>query len=597
MVPAELKCNLDIVSLHDAYRNGGISPRALVTDLLTVIRNDQRAAWISVPDDSAIDGYLRRIEQSSIDLLPLYGIPFAIKDNIDLAGLPTTAACPEFGYMPARSAHVVERLLEAGAIPLGKTNMDQFATGLVGTRSPYGVCKNPFDSGYIAGGSSAGSAVSVAAGQVSFALGTDTAGSGRMPAAFNNIVGLKPTCGALSNRGVVPACRSLDCVSVFALNCADAATVLSVTAAYDDSDPFSRPVEFSMARTTGVIGIPREDQLRFFGNDEYARLFSETIDTLRALGFAVRELDITVLLDAARLLYEGPWVAERTLAVENLLREKPEALWPVTREIIQSGFKATAMEAFSAQYRLQGDRRETQRLFRECDVLLLPTAGTIYKIAEVEAEPVTLNGNLGYYTNFMNLLDLCAVAVPAGFTGNGLPFGVTLCAPATEDYRLLLLADRLQRARVELAGTAQVLPDRPVKTPTHGFIKLAVCGAHLSGLPLNGQLTERNAVLRERTTTANCYRLYALAGGPPYRPGLVRDTQGGTAIEVEVWEMPARNVGEFVAGIPAPLGIGKLELSSGEWVNGFICEPCGIGGAREITEFGGWRRYIQQSAA
>lgn len=596
MVSTELKCNLDIASLHSAYRDGEISPRMLITDLLTAIRDDKHAAWISVPDESAIDGYLRRIEQSSIDLLPLYGIPFAIKDNIDLAGLPTTAACPAFGYTPTRSAHVVERLLAAGAIPLGKTNMDQFATGLVGTRSPYGACKNPFNGGYIAGGSSAGSAVSVAAGQVSFALGTDTAGSGRVPAAFNNIVGLKPTCGALSNRGVVPACRSLDCVSVFALNCADAATVLSVTAAYDDSDPFSLPVEFSVARAAGVIGVPCADQVRFFGNDEYARLFSETVDTLRVLGCAVRELDITVLLDTARLLYDGPWIAERTLAVESLLREQPEALWPVTREIIQSGFNATAMEAFSAQYRLQGYRRETQRLFRACDALLLPTAGTIYKIAEVEAEPVALNGNLGYYTNFMNLLDLCAVAVPAGFADNGLPFGVTLCAPATEDYRLLSLADRLQRARVGRVGTAQALADTPIKTPAHGFIKLAVCGAHLSGLPLNGQLTERNAVLREKTTTANCYRLYALAGGPPYRPGLVRDTQGGTAIEVEVWAMPVRHLGDFIAGIPAPLGIGKLELSSGEWVNGFICEPCGLAGAREITEFGGWRRYIQAVA-
>lgn len=593
----KLSNGLDIASLRSAYRDGEVSPREMVYALLADIRCDSHAAWISVLDDKAVDQYLRRIEQSLFDDLPLYAIPFAVKDNIDLAGVPTTAACPDFGYMPARSAYVVERLVAAGAIPLGKTNMDQFATGLVGTRSPHGACKNPFNGDYLAGGSSSGSAVAVASGQVSFALGTDTAGSGRVPAAFNNIVGLKPTCGALSNRGVVPACRSLDSVSVFALNCADAAGILSVAAAYDDGEPFSRTVEFSAERPVRIVGVPDAKQLQFFGNEDYARLFSETVDTLQALDYEVRELDIAVLLDAARLLYEGPWVAERTLAVESILRQKPEALLPVTREIIQAGFKATAMEAFAAQYRLQAYRCEGQKLFRQCDALLLPTAGTIYTIAEVEAEPLKLNSNLGYYTNFMNLLDLCAVAVPAGFTGNGLPFGVTLCAPAAQDYRLLSLADRLQRARINRAGVQQSLPGTPVRVPRNGFIKLAVCGAHLSGLPLNGQLTARNAVLHEKTTTAGCYRLYALAGGPPYRPGLVRDPQGGAAIEVEVWEMPARHLGDFIAGIPAPLGIGKLELWSGEWVNGFICESCGIAGAREITEFRGWRRYIQQPAA
>lgn len=592
-----MKCSLDIASLHGGYRAGKTSPRAIVSDLLADIRDDNHAAWISVLDDRTVDEYLRRLEQSSIDDLPLYGIPFAIKDNIDLAGVPTTAACPDFGYMPEQSAHVVERLVAAGAIPLGKTNMDQFATGLVGTRSPYGVCKNPFNDSYISGGSSSGSAVAVAVAQVSFALGTDTAGSGRVPAAFNNIVGLKPTCGALSNRGVVPACRSLDSVSIFTLNCADAASILNVTAAYDDAEPFSRAVEFSTISPVRTVGVPQANQLQFFGNEDYARLFTEAVDTLRALGYGVRELDIAALLAAARLLYEGPWVAERALAVENILQEKPEALLPVTREIIQTGFTASAMETFSAQYRLQAYRREAQKFFQQCDALLLPTAGTLYKIIEVEAEPVGLNSNLGYYTNFMNLLDLCAVAVPAGFTGQGLPFGVTLCAPAMQDYRLLWLADRLQRARVKRAGVEQATADTPVKVPANDFIKLAVCGAHLSGLPLNGQLTARNAVLHEKTTTAGCYRLYALAGGPPYRPGLIRDTEGGASIEVEVWEMPARHVGSFIAGIPAPLGIGKLELSSGEWVNGFICEPCGIAGAREITEFGGWRRYIQQSAA
>lgn len=588
--------NLDIASLRAAYRAGKTTPREMVFSLLAAIRGDEHAVWISVTDERTVVEYLQRIEESSIDDLPLYGIPFAIKDNIDLADVPTTAACPAFGYTPTRSAYVIERLVAAGAIPLGKTNMDQFATGLVGTRSPYGVCKNAFNGGYIAGGSSSGSAVAVATGQASFALGTDTAGSGRVPAAFNNIVGLKPTCGALSNHGVVPACRSLDSMSVFALNCADAATVLNVAAAYDDGESFSRAVEFSPEKQTRVIGVPGTGQLEFFGNGDYARLFAETVDMLPALGYVVHELDITALLETARLLYEGPWVAERTLAVERMLRGKPEALLPVTREIIQAGFEATAMQTFAAQYRLRGYRRQAEKLFKQCDALLLPTAGTIYPITEVEAAPVRLNSNLGYYTNFMNLLDLCAVAVPAGFTGGGLPFGVTVCAPAGWDYQLLSLGDRLQRARVDRAGVGQALPDVQVMLPTkNDCVRLAVCGAHLSGLPLNTQLTERNATLHEKTTTAACYRLYALAGGPPYRPGLVRDTRGG-AIEVEVWEMPARHVGEFIAGIPAPLGIGKLELASGEWVSGFICEPYGIAGAREITEFGGWRRYVQQSA-
>ncbi len=587
--------NLDIASLLSQYRCGALTPLALVEALLPSLEApDEHRVWISrLPADTLRD-YARALAGRSPDDLPLYGIPFAIKDNIDLAGLPTTAGCREYAYTPERHAFVVQRLIDAGAIPLGKTNLDQFATGLNGTRSPWGACRNAFDPAYIAGGSSSGSAVAVALGLASFALGTDTAGSGRVPAAFNNIVGHKPSLGWLSATGLVPACRSLDTLSVFALTAEDAEAVLTVAAAFDAADPFSRPVaghgfDFGSAPAFRV-GIPRANQLNFFGNAETERLFGEAVARIQSLGGQCVELDLQPFLDTARLLYEGPWVAERHAAIRDFFDTHPEAPLPVIREIIGGARRWSATDAYAYGYRLQAAKRQCDGLLAALDCVLMPTAGTLYPIAEMEADPLRLNANLGYYTNFMNLLDYAATALPAGFQKDGLPFGVTLFARRDQDGPLLRLAARMQRAAGVTAGRGP-LPEAwsPPRLPG-GQVRVAVVGAHLSGLPLNGQLTERGARRVAATRTAAKYRFYALPDGK--RPGLIQVAEGGAAIACEVWEMPLAQFGSFVAGIPAPLGIGKLELEDGSQVNGFICEGLAVAGARDITGFGGWRAWL-----
>jgi len=515
---------------------------------------------------------------------PLQGVTFAIKDNIDLAGVPTTAACPEFAYTPATSASIVQRLMAAGAIPLGKTNLDQFATGLVGVRSPYGVPKNPFDADYLPGGSSSGSAVAVAAGLCTFSLGTDTAGSGRVPASFNNLVGLKPTKGLLSTKGVVPACRSLDCVSIFTRSVGEAAEVLSVAAAFDEKDPFSRVAQPPVVDESWPprIGVPRAGQLEFFGNAEAAKLFAAAVERWRSLGAKIVEIDYTPFLAAARLLYEGPWVAERYAAIREFIEQKPEAMHPVTRKIIEGAKGLTATQTFTAGYRLAELRRQADLAWNNIDVLLTPTAGTIYTLAEVEAEPVKLNSNLGYYTNHMNLLDLCGLAVPAGFLPSGMPWGVTLSAPAFCDDRLLRLGAKFLN---------EPAPKRALAAPAP-ITQVVVCGAHLSGLPLNWQLTRLGGKLVTATTTAPQYRLYALPGTVPPKPGLVRVAEQGAAIAVEVWELPLAAYGNFVAGIPAPLGIGSINLADGSVAQGFLCESVALTGAKDITHLGGWRAFL-----
>ena len=440
--------NLSLQSLRQRYLDGSLTPIALVDALDRVLSaEDTHHVWIRRLTRDEMMAYAVKLQGVVPDSLPLFGVPFAIKDNIDLAGIPTTAACPEFAYTPERSATVVQKLIDAGAIPVGKTNLDQFATGLVGARSPYGPGRNSINPDCISGGSSAGSAVAVALGMASFSLGTDTAGSGRVPAAFNNLVGHKPTCGLLSTLGVVPACRTLDCVSIFALNSEDAASVLAVASGYDEEDPFSRPaVPGKPLGNTFRFGVPREDQLEFFGNSETPQLFREAVRRMESLGGTPVTIDFAPFLETARLLYEGPWVAERYAAIREFIESRPEALFPVTRQIIGGASRFSAADAYAAHYRLKALQRKNSHVWGQIDVLVTPTAGTIYTLAEVEADPVRTNSNLGYYTNFMNLLDLSAIAVPAGFQANGLPFGVTLATPAFQDQALLKLGGRMHRA-------------------------------------------------------------------------------------------------------------------------------------------------------
>ena len=447
--------NLEIAHLRGLYLSGELTPAQLVQQLDAEIgEEDLRHIWIRRLSLDEMLGYANQLANKNPADLPLYGIPFAIKDNIDLAGVPTTAACPEYAYTPEKSAFVVQKLIDAGAIPVGKTNLDQFATGLVGTRSPYGACQNSFDTTYISGGSSAGSAVSVALGMASFSLGTDTAGSGRVPAAFNNLLGLKPSCGLLSTSGVVPACRTLDCVSIFALTAKDAATVLESAEGFDHADPYSRP--FSplalKVKSNFTFGVPKPEQLAFFDNAESPHLFKDAIAQLKALGGTQVEIDFEPFLATARLLYEGPWVAERYAAIQDFFETKPEAVFPVTRQIIGGAVKFSAADTYRSMYKLKAMQRQCAGIWDDVDLIVTPTAGTIYKIDEVNADPVRCNSNLGYYTNFMNLLDLSAVAIPSGFQKNGLPFGITVCAPAFSDVQLLDLANQVQQKTAQTLG-------------------------------------------------------------------------------------------------------------------------------------------------
>ncbi|MDP9085091.1 MAG: allophanate hydrolase [Pseudomonadota bacterium] len=595
--------SLLISDLHRGYDDGSLTPALVVERLLAIAdRAQPRNIWITRFSLEQVMRYVDALAGRSREDLPLYGIPFVIKDNIDLAGVPTTAACPAFAYTPPRSAGVVQRLLDAGAIPLGKTNLDQFATGLAGVRSPYGACRNSFNPAFVSGGSSAGSAVAVATGLASFSLGTDTAGSGRVPAAFNNVVGLKPTLGRLSTAGVVPACRSIDCVSIFALTAGDAGAVLQAAEGFDAADAYSRAI-LDRAITGMRFGVPRREQLNFFGDAEYSRLFAEAVERLESLGGLRVEIDFAPFLEAARLLYDGPWIAERYAAIGEFMQAHPDALLPVTHQLIEGGKRPSAAAVFAGQHRLMALKRDSEAAWAEVDLILTPTAGTIYSIAAIEADPIRLNSTLGYYTNFMNLFDLAGVAVPAGFRNDGLPFGVTLVGPSSSDRSLLRIADRLHRnAALTLGASNLAFPPSAAPpplaatplSPPPGFVAMAVCGAHMRGLPLNHQLRDRGCHLLQTSSTASRYRLYALPGGPPYRPGLVRVANDGDAIALEVWAMPTECVGGFIAAIPAPLGIGKIELQNGAWVPGFTCEAYAAENALDITAYGGWRGYIDR---
>ncbi len=587
---------LTLSSLLPRYRSGALRPVELIDSIYQRLDGGDDRVWISLVTPDEARARATEVELLSPDL-PLYGVPFAVKDNIDVAGMPTTAACPAFAYTAIQSAPVVQRLLAAGAVLIGKTNMDQFASGLVGIRTPYGAPRNPFDERYVPGGSSSGSAVAVAAGLVSFALGTDTAGSGRVPAAFCNIVGYKPTRGMMSNRGTVPACRSLDCISVLALTCADALTVTNLASGFDPEDPFSRvsprPDVTLEPASSFRFGVPRDDQMQFFGDGETPLLFDGAIKTMEALGGVAVSIDYVPFSEAAAMLYGGPWVAERWAALGEFVTAHPEALHPVTRRILEGSKEYTAADVFQSAYELASLRRQAEAVWKEIDVLLLPTAGTTYTVAEIEADPIALNTQLGYYTNFVNLLDYCGVAVPHAFTQGGLPFGVSLIAPAWRDGLALGVAERLHRAAgVRLGATNAHVP---VKGLDPNFVPLAVVGTHLRGQPLNHELQSIGGRFARACRTSNQYRLYALEGTTPRKPGLARVPSGGSPIEVEVWEVPIENFGRFTQSVPPPLAIGNVTLENGESVKGFVCEPVAVMGARDITQFGGWRAFLARA--
>jgi allophanate hydrolase len=590
----------DIAGRASAYRSGRDAARDLEATYERIAAFGERPAFISLmPFDQArailAAAEVRRTAGAE---LPLFGIPFAVKDNIDVAGLPTTAACPGFAYVPKHSAYAVQRLVDAGAIPIGKANLDQFATGLNGTRSPYGIPTCVFDNRYVSGGSSSGSAVAVAAGLVPFALGTDTAGSGRVPAAFNNLVGLKPTKGLVSTSGIVPACRSQDCVSVFASNVADALAVACVMAGFDADDAFSRAapeqVLFAKPMPHFRFGMPSPEVLAVC-SESVADGIEDAALALEQLGGQRVAIDFTAFQEAAALLYTGPWVAERLAAVRTLDIDQLDGMNAVVRDIILSGKNYSAADVFEAQYRLAALVRQAEAEWARMDVLLLPTTPDHPTVAEMLTDPVGRNARLGLFTNFVNLMDLAAIAVPAGFDRNGLPIGVTLIGPAFSDGKLAHLGDRLQRsiAGARLGGSGLPLSaSSPVEENAGtSSLLLAVVGAHLTGQPLNHQLTSRGGCLVATGRTGSGYSLYALANTTPPKPGLVRDGGKG-GIEVEIWSLPPEGFGAFVAEIPAPLGIGKLTLEDGSAVQGFLCESHAISGARDITHFGSWRAFL-----
>ncbi|PMX29307.1 MULTISPECIES: allophanate hydrolase [unclassified Pseudomonas] len=582
---------------HAAYRSGAMTPDRLLSLAAQYSADD--SAWIARAQPEQLAMQLAQLNDrldavgGDIDKLPLYGVPFAIKDNIDAAGWDTTAACPEFAYSPTSDATVVAKLRAAGAILMGKTNLDQFATGLVGTRSPYGAVGNSFNADYVSGGSSSGSASVVARGLVAFALGTDTAGSGRVPAGFNNIVGLKPTKGRFSNTGLVSACRTLDCISVFALTVEDAAAVAQVAQGYDASDAYSRSNPYTAPVSVGAsikLAIPAS--LEFFGDTQNQAVFEQAVEHFKALGAVISEVDFSAFKALADQLYSGPWVAERTVALEGMLEHQPQAINPVVRGIVENGLQYSACDAYKAEYLRAELSRRINDTLAGFDALLVPTSPTIRTRADMVLEPVRYNAQFGYYTNFTNLADLSALALPAGLRADGLPCGITLLAPAWHDSALAHLGQRWQASlELPLGATERHLPAPAAAQQAPGTVRVAVVGAHLSGMPLNFQLTTRNAVLVEQTLTASTYRLYALPGTVPPKPGLAR-AEGGRSIIVELWDMPIARFGEFVAEIPAPLGIGTLMLADGRSVKGFICEPWALADALDVTEFGGWRAYV-----
>lgn len=592
-----------VASLLSAHRSGSRTVSDTVRAVYARIAlHDDPALFITLRPEADVLAEAAALEAKGDSALPLYGIPVAVKDNIDVAGLPTTAACPAFAYTPERDATAVARLKAAGALIIGKTNLDQFATGLVGVRSPYGIPRNAFNPTLVPGGSSSGSATSVGAGIVPVSLGTDTAGSGRVPAMLNNIVGLKPSLGLVPNTGLVPACRTLDCISVFALTVDDAMAVLSVISGFDPEDAYSRDLEvgpLTLPPPAPVIGVLPENQREFFGDAHAAATYAEALARFAAMGARLEEIDFAPFAETARLLYEGPWVAERWIVAEKLLTSDPQAVHPVTRAITEPGGSASAADAFRAMYKLKELRARVAPLLARIDALLLPTAPTAYTVDEVLADPIRLNSRNGTYTNFVNLMDLCGIAVPAAIGPNGVPYGVTLLAPAGRDAQMAALG-RAFVATGDLPlgaghGPAPALPPLAPATEA-GRLQVCVFGAHLSGMALNGDLKAMGGRFVATARTAPAYRMKLLPGDVA-RPGVVRVNADGAALAGEIWSLPFEGVGRLLASIPAPLGLGQVELEDGTRVAGFLAEAAALEGARDITAHGGFRAYMTAPAS
>ena len=584
--------NLQITSLLEKYSSNELNVREVVEYCREQMEKMPEEAFIYKLTSNELEVYIKTISSKSVEKLPLYGVPFVIKDNIDLAGVPTTAGCPDFTYTPNKSAYVVGILISAGAIPLAKTNLDQFATGLVGTRSPYGVCPNSFNAEYISGGSSSGSSVAVAQGCCSFSLGTDTAGSGRVPAAFNNLVGVKPSKGLLSCSGVVPACKSLDCVSIFALDAADAKTIFEIASDYDEADPYSRKLK-SVSRLASdfKVGVPSCNQLEFFGNDEYEVAFEKSITLLKDAGATIVEIDFSSFLEAANLLYSGPWVNERYAAVGDFIEKNKEAVLSTTSSIILSGLKFSASDVFEAMYELQRLKKIADKVMDSVDLIITPTAGTYYTIKEVLENPIELNTNLGYYTNYMNLLDYAAISIPVEIE-TIVPFGVTVVSHAGHDMKLLRVVDILQKAAALPVGKTTYKPGMCSFGENLGCIDFAVCGAHLKGQALHHQLEELRADFVGSCMSAEEYRMYAFESGGVKKPGMIHDSEYGGSVYLEIYRLSAADFGCFVNSIPAPLGIGKIKLCNGDVVSGFIAEQEVEDIGEDITSYGDWRKYM-----
>lgn len=592
-----LAFNID--ALHRAYE-GGVSPVDVVGECFRRIEAvADPGIFLHLMDLAAVKAEAAALGAFDPVAKPLWGIPFAIKDNIDSAGVPTTAGCPEFTYIAEKDAFVVAALRAAGALLIGKTNLDQFATGLVGIRTPYPFPKNAIDPAIVPGGSSSGSAVAVSHGIVSFGLGTDTAGSGRVPAALNNIVGLKPSLGALSNTGVVPACRSLDTISIFALCVEDAYRAFQSAAVYDERDSYARPVpspDLGGVPSRFVVGVPDQASLRFFGDDAQAASFSRALQSISSMGGEIVEIDFQPFYDIAQMLYGGVWVAERYAAIEDMLRNNPDAVHPTTREVIEVAKEFDAVDTFKSLYRLQDLKRAVAPALAGVNILCVPTVPTFASVDDVIADPIGPNSQLGTYTNFVNLLDMCGIAVPVAARRDGRPGNVTLLASFGRDTEIAEIAAVLQQqSGATMGATGCALPEMSARHSKvrENEIAVAVVGAHMSGLPLNHELTRLCARFLRADITSNDYRLFSLPGGPPTRPGLIRVEEGGASIDIEVWALPSPAFGTFMAGIPQPLGIGTLTLADGTHVKGFMCEQCATKDAEDVTHFGGWRRYLQ----